>query len=86
MICLLDVVGHAFERGRRMVELARDFNAEIRMTPHRVIVDGDAAISGNHASIRKNHQWIHLDAAGIARFRESEDRADRCRHRRALRC
>ena len=44
MIVLFDGVSGALEGGRRMIELARNFNSKLRMPPDGVIINRDAAI------------------------------------------
>ena len=47
MIILFDGVGDALERGRRMIELARDLYLQFRMTRNRVVINRDSTIGGN---------------------------------------
>src|SRR5581483_5740959 len=44
MIVLFDCVGDAFESSRWMIELARNFDSQLGVTRHGVIVNRNAAI------------------------------------------
>ena len=47
MIVLFDGVGHAFQSCGRMIELARNFNTQFRVSHYGVIINRDAAIGGD---------------------------------------
>ena len=65
MIVLLDGVSHPLERRRRMIELARDFNPEFRMSHHGVIINRNATIGGNEMTILGQHQGIDFERSGF---------------------
>ena len=58
VIVLLDRVGDAFERRRRMIEFARDLNFQFGMTHDGVIVDRDPAIGRDELPAFCQHQRI----------------------------
>src|SRR6266540_5331949 len=58
MIALFDRVGDAFESSRWMIELARDFDSQLRMTRHGVIVYRNAAIGCDELTAFGEHQRI----------------------------
>ena len=60
MIVLLDRIGDAFERGGRMIELARDLDFQLRMARDGVIIDRDPAVGGDKFSIFCQRQGINF--------------------------
>ena len=58
MIVLFDRVGHAFQGGRRMIELARNLDLQFRMPRYGVIINRDTAIGGDELTILGQHQRI----------------------------
>lgn len=65
MIALFDGVGHAFQRGGRMIEFACNFNPEFRMPRHGIIIDRDAAIGGDKLTIFGQNQRIDFERPGF---------------------
>ena len=61
MIALFDRVGDAFEFRRRMIELARDFDFQLRMSRDGVIINCDAAIGGDELTAFGQHERIDLE-------------------------
>ena len=61
MIVLLDRVRDPLQRGRRMIELAGDLNAEIWMTPNGIIVDRDPAIGREEFAFFRQDQRIDFE-------------------------
>ena len=58
MIALFHSVGDALKRCRWMIELARDFNSELRMPPDSIIVDRDSAVGCDERATFGQPQWI----------------------------
>src|SRR5580704_667659 len=58
MIALFDCVGDAFESSRWMIELACDFNSQVGMSRHCVIINRDAAIGCDEFTALDQHQRI----------------------------
>ena len=77
MIVLLDGVGDPLQSRRRMIELARDVDAELRMTEDGVIIDRDAAIGRDElaASVRTSG-LISSDRASTVRAAANNWRID----------
>ena len=65
MIALLDRVGHTLEGRGRMIELARDFNFQFRMSHHRIIVDRDPAIRGDELAVFGQNKRIDFQRSGL---------------------
>ena len=58
MITLFDCVGDAFESSRWMIELARNFDSQFRVTRHGVIIYRNAAIGCDEFTTFGQHQRI----------------------------
>ncbi len=58
MIALFDGVGHAFKRRGWMIEFSCNFNTQVRVSRHGVIINHDAAIGGDELAIFSKHQRI----------------------------
>ncbi len=54
MIGLLDRVGHAFQLRRRMIELARNFDLQFRMSCDGVIINRDPTIGGDELTVLRS--------------------------------
>ena len=63
MIVLLDRVGDAFQSGRRMIELACDFDSQFRVPANGVIINGDSTIGRNEFAAFGQHQRIDFQRA-----------------------
>ncbi len=61
MIALFDGVSDAFQSRRRMIEFARDLDAEFRMSRDGVIINRDAAIGGDELAIFGQDQRIDFE-------------------------
>ena len=55
MIVLFDCVSYTLESSGRMIELSRDFNFQIWMSCHGVIINRDAAISRDEFAVFRHH-------------------------------
>src|SRR5690606_7231974 len=73
VVVLLDLVGDAFQGRGRVVELAGDVDPELRVAEHGVVIDGDAAVGGDDASVGGGDQRVDLHAPGIATAGRRED-------------
>ncbi len=77
MIGLFDGIGDALEGGRRMIELARDFDPQLRMTRGRVIVNGDPAIGCDELATFCEHQRIDFKGTRFDAARSGKQFSDR---------
>ncbi len=55
MIALFDGVSHAFKSRGRMIEFSRNFNTQLRVSGHGVIINRYAAIGGDELTIFGQH-------------------------------
>ena len=58
MITLFDSVGDAFESSRWMIELARDFDSQLRVTRYCVVIYCNAAVGCDEFTAFGQHQRI----------------------------
>ena len=65
VITLFGGVGHAFKLGRRMVELACNFNLQVGMSRDGVVVNRDAAIGRDKFTTFGQDQRINFKRAGF---------------------
>ena len=65
MIVLLDGVGNTLKWRRWMIEFSRDFNSQLRMSRHGVIINRDSAISGHELAVLGQHQRIDFQRARL---------------------
>jgi hypothetical protein len=77
MIILFDCVGDAFESSRRMVELARDFDSQLGVTPHGVIINRKPAIGCDEFTVLSQHQRIDFKRPRFYAARGGKQVADR---------
>ena len=77
MIVLFDCVGDAFESSRRMIELARDFDFQLRMPRHGVIINRDAAIGCDELAVFGQHQRIDFQRPRFDAARGGKQFSDR---------
>ena len=60
VVVALHLPGDALERCRRVTEVAGDVDPELRVTEHRGVVGGDAAVERHHAPVAGRHQRVDL--------------------------
>jgi len=65
MIALFGGVGHAFQSCGRMIEFPGNFNLQLRMPRHRVIINRDAAIGSDELTIFGQNQRIDFKRPGF---------------------
>ncbi len=65
VVVFFDLPGDLFQLGGRVVEFASDFDAEIGLAVHGVVVDGDAAVGSDQLSIGRQDQWVDLGGSCV---------------------
>jgi len=55
-----------------MIELARDFNTQFRVSRHGVIINRNAAIGGDKLTVFGQHQRINFQGPGFNAVRGAE--------------
>src|SRR4029450_1116829 len=84
MITLFDCVGDTFESSRWMIELARDFDFQIRVTRYGVIVDGNPAIGCHEFTLFGQDKRIDFQGPRFNGPRGGEQLPDRISESRRL--
>ncbi len=77
MIVLFDRVSDALERGRRMIELARDLDLQFGMSRDGVIVNRDSTIGGNEFAGSRQNKRINFERPRFHAVRGGEQFANR---------
>ena len=77
MIVLFDGVSDLLESCRRMIELTRNLDSELRMPPNGVIINRDAAIGRDELAGFRQHQRINLQRTRFDAARGGEQFSDR---------
>ena len=84
MIVLFDCVGDAFESSRWMIEFARDFDFQLRMTRHGVIINRNAAIGCDELTLFGQHKRIDFQRPRLNAARSDKQLLDRIAELRRL--
>ena len=74
MIRLFDVIRNALQLRSRVIQLARNLDAQLRMPEDRVVVDRHSTIHGDNTILFRRDQRIHLQRTRFGLSREIDDR------------